>query len=169
MFPARITLCRTVLHVFIGAGIFLAQMRKNWACILGKWPTWRTILYYVFILTLYMVRAHCAHNQERQIVSIQPLVSVTLYRCPCRVQVGSLPIQSDRYQRLYWYNLSLLMMSTMYSKHVESWNKYIVKHCASRWSFTKHHNTKHGQQHVKFWACMSSDYAQNTSTSYWGT
>jgi hypothetical protein len=28
--------------------------------------------------------------------------------------------QSDSYQRLYWHNLSLLMMSTMFSKHVES-------------------------------------------------
>ena len=41
---------------------------------------------YLFIfLTLYMFRAHCAHHQEGQIVSIQPLVAVTL----CRVQVGS--------------------------------------------------------------------------------
>jgi hypothetical protein len=28
-------------------------------------------------LTLYMFRAHCAHHQERQIVSIQALVTVT--------------------------------------------------------------------------------------------
>ena len=40
-------------------------------------------------LTLYMFRAHRAHHQERQIVSIQPLVAVTLFRWPCRVQVGS--------------------------------------------------------------------------------
>jgi len=34
---------------------------------------------YLFIfLTLYMFRAHRAHHQERQIVSIQPLVAVTL-------------------------------------------------------------------------------------------
>ena len=45
---------------------------------------------YLFIfLTLYMFRAHRAHHQERQIVSIQPLVAVTLCRWPCRVQVGS--------------------------------------------------------------------------------
>jgi len=30
------------------------------------------------------------------------------------------PTQSDSYQRLYWHNLSLLMMRTMCSKHVES-------------------------------------------------
>ena len=36
------------------------------------------ILFYVFIfiLTLYMFRAHRAHHHERQIVSIQPLVPV---------------------------------------------------------------------------------------------
>ena len=45
---------------------------------------------YLFIfLTLYMFRAHSAHHQERKIVSIQPLVAVTLRRWPCRVQVGS--------------------------------------------------------------------------------
>ena len=33
---------------------------------------------YLFIfLTLYMFRGHRAHHQERQIVSIQPLVAVT--------------------------------------------------------------------------------------------
>jgi hypothetical protein len=36
-----------------------------------------------------MFRAHRAHHQERQIVSIQRLVTVTLYRWPCSVQVGS--------------------------------------------------------------------------------
>jgi len=30
------------------------------------------------------------------------------------------PTQSDNYQRLYWHNMSLLMMSTMCSKHLES-------------------------------------------------
>jgi hypothetical protein len=44
-------------------------------------------------LTLYMFRAHRAHHQERQIVSIQPLVAVTKCCWSCRVQVGSeLPI-----------------------------------------------------------------------------
>ena len=50
------------------------------------------IPFYVFIflfVTLYMFRAHRAHHQERQIVSIQPLVTVTLCWWPCRVQVGS--------------------------------------------------------------------------------
>jgi hypothetical protein len=46
-------------------------------------------MYLFLYLTLYMFRAHRAHHQERQIVSTQPLVTVTLYRWPCRVQVGS--------------------------------------------------------------------------------
>ena len=36
-----------------------------------------------------MFRAHRVHHQERQIVSIQPLVTVTLCEWPCRVQFGS--------------------------------------------------------------------------------
>jgi len=31
------------------------------------------------------------------------------------------PTQNDSYQRLYWYNLPLLMMSSMCSKRVESY------------------------------------------------
>jgi hypothetical protein len=38
------------------------------------------IMYLFLYLTLYMFRAHRAHHRERQIVSIQPLVTVTLYR-----------------------------------------------------------------------------------------
>jgi hypothetical protein len=60
------------------------------------------------------------------------------------------PTKSDSYQRLYWYNLSLLMMSTMCSKHAELKikNKYIEKNCASCWSFTKNHYMMHGQQNI---------------------
>jgi hypothetical protein len=43
-------------------------------------------MYLFLFLTLCMFRAHRAHHQERQIVSKQPLVAVTLYRWLCRVQ-----------------------------------------------------------------------------------
>jgi hypothetical protein len=46
-------------------------------------------VYLFSFLTLYMFRAHRAHQQERQTVSIQPLVTVTPCRWPCLVQVGS--------------------------------------------------------------------------------
>ena len=87
------------------------------------------IPFYVFIFiynSLHVSSTSCS-SSERQIVSIQSLVTVTLCRWPCRVHKTRPPTQSDSYQRLYWHNLSLLMMSTMCSKHVES----------SRWSLTK--------------------------------
>jgi hypothetical protein len=87
-------------------------------------------MYLFLFLTLYTFRAHRDHHQERQIVSTQPLVTVTLCRWPCCLQVGSEftsdlhttqpPTQSDSYQRLGRHNLPLLMMSTVCSKHVES-------------------------------------------------
>jgi hypothetical protein len=47
-------------------------------------------MYLFLFLTLYMFRARRAHRQERQIVSTQPLVTVTLCRWPCRVQVNKM-------------------------------------------------------------------------------
>ena len=46
-------------------------------------------MYLFTLLSLYMFRAHRVHHQERQIVSIQPLVAVTLHLWSCRLQVGS--------------------------------------------------------------------------------
>ena len=66
-------------------------------------------MYFFLFLTLYMLRAHRAHHQDRQIVSIQLLVAVG-GRVVCRSEVNW----------LYTHNLSLLMMSTMCSKHVEN-------------------------------------------------
>jgi len=43
-------------------------------------------MYLFTFLTLYMFRAHCAHHQEREVVSTQPLVAVTMCQWPCRVQ-----------------------------------------------------------------------------------
>jgi hypothetical protein len=51
---------------------------------------------YLFLfITPYMFRATRAHHQERQIVSIKPLVTVTLCWWLCRVQVGS-KLKNDR-------------------------------------------------------------------------
>ena len=55
--------------------------------ILGKWPTWRTILFYVFISILYMFRATSCSSSGESIVSIQHLVYVTVCRWPFRLQV----------------------------------------------------------------------------------
>ena len=45
-------------------------------------------MYLFLFTTLYMFRAHSAHHEERQIVSIQPLVTVILFWWPRCVQVG---------------------------------------------------------------------------------
>jgi hypothetical protein len=56
-------------------------------------------MYLLLFLTLYMFRARHAHHQERQIVSIQTLVTVTLCWWPCRVQVA---LAHDCYLYHFW-------------------------------------------------------------------
>ena len=46
-------------------------------------------MYLFLFITLYMFRARRAHHQERQIVSIQPLVTVILCWWPSCVQIGT--------------------------------------------------------------------------------
>ena len=52
-------------------------------------------MYLFLFLTLYMFRAHRAHHQERQIVTAQTLVTVTLFtvggRVMCRLEVHFRP------------------------------------------------------------------------------
>ena len=50
------------------------------------------------------------------------------------------PTRNDSYQKLYWYNLFLLMMSVTCSKHVENykWINTLKGICASSWTITKY-------------------------------
>jgi len=52
-------------------------------------------MYLFLFTTLYMFPARLPHHQERQIVSIQSLVTVTLCWWPCRVHTTRPPTQSD--------------------------------------------------------------------------
>jgi len=62
-----------------------------------------------------MFQAHRAHHQGRN------CVNTTYGSChSVSVAVSCAHTATDSYQRLYWHNLSLLMRSTMCSKHVES-------------------------------------------------
>jgi hypothetical protein len=119
--------------------------------ILGKWPTGCTILLYIFISILCMFRATPCSSSGESVVSLQPLVYVTM-QCVgdhfiCRSERRFLsdlhtkwsPTQSDIYQRLYWYDWFSWWWARGCSKHVENWNKYIEKNCASSSSFTKSH------------------------------
>jgi hypothetical protein len=87
---------------------FYILLTVHLVVILGKWPTWRKILFYVFISILYMFRETSCSSSGESIVSIQYLVYVTLCRWPLRVQVGKSltdlhtkrsPTQSDTYTR----------------------------------------------------------------------
>jgi hypothetical protein len=88
-------------------------------------------MYLFLFLTLYMFRAHRAHQQERQIVSIQPLVAVTLCRWLYRVQVG---MTCSRYRHRELPEVVLTQFVSPDDEHnvletcrVKNKNKYIEK------------------------------------------
>jgi hypothetical protein len=129
-------------------------------------------MYLFLFLTLYMFRAHRAHHQERPVLSIQPLVAVTLCRWPCRVQVGSSLPTCTRHGHRHRVTATRGYIDTtglswwwarcarnMY--RVKNKNKYIGKKCASRWSFTKNHYMMHDQQNIKKWRWSSAETCCN--------
>ena len=91
---------------------------------LGKWPTRCTVLFYVFIYifnSLHVSSTSCSSLGETNCVNTTSgschSVSVAV-SCACLRLAHD--TATDGYQRLYRHSLSLLMMSTMCSKHVES-------------------------------------------------
>ena len=116
--------------------------------ILGKWPTWRTILSYVFISILYMFRATSCSSSGESSVSIQHLVlchsvSVTVSCAGPFRPAHETVIDTD------WHVPEVVLIQLISwwwargcSKHVVNWNKYIEKNCASSWSFTKNDTDK---------------------------
>jgi hypothetical protein len=118
--------------------------------------THNSFLYiYFYFVTLYMFRVHHVHHQERQIVSTQLLVTVTLFtvggHVVCRSEVHChrhrlTVIRScvDTVCLSWWWARCARNMWRDKNK-----NKYMIKNCASRCSFTKNHNMTHGQQNVK--------------------
>ena len=111
-----------------------------------------------------MFRAHRAHHQERQIVSIQPLVAVG-GRVVCRSEVNGVHFRPahDTATNTEW-QLPGVVLTQFFSPddehdvletyRVKNINKYIEKNCVSRWSFTKNRYMMHGQQNIKFWKEM---------------
>ena len=90
------------------------------------------ILFYVFISiynSLHVSSTSCSSSGETNCVntssgnchSVSVAVSSVGWEFAPNLHTTRPPTQSDSYQRLYWHNLSLLMMSTMCSKHVESY------------------------------------------------
>jgi hypothetical protein len=90
----QITILVNIIH-----SKFNVLLTVHHAVILGKWPTWRTNSFQCIYLftTLYMFRSRRAHHQERQIVLIQLLVTVTPCCWQCSVLVGTLFPTSTRH------------------------------------------------------------------------
>jgi hypothetical protein len=99
--------------------------------ILGKWPMWRTILYYVFIFIFNSLHVsstscsssgetNCANTTSGNCYSVSVAVLYTGLKWTSNPHTTRPPTQSNSYQGLCWHKLSLLMISTMCSKHVES-------------------------------------------------
>jgi len=71
--------------------------------ILGKWPTWRTIIFYVFIYIfnfLHVSSTSCSSSGETNCVDTTS-GSCHLCQWPCRVQVGSSPPTCTRHGHRY--------------------------------------------------------------------
>ena len=113
--PKKKKLFQNTIHIYI--------------LLLGKWQTRRTIfsMCLFLLLTLYIFRAYRAHHQERQIVSIHPLLTVTLCRWPCHVQVGSsLPTSTRHGHKYIERNLCVTLVINQESLHDARSTKYKI-------------------------------------------
>ena len=95
------------------------------------------ILFCVFVSIMYMFRATSCSSSGEPIVSIQLWYTSLCVddRFVCETAIDT--EWHTVYQMLYWYNWFSWWWARVCSKHVENWNKYIEKNCASSWSFTK--------------------------------
>jgi hypothetical protein len=95
------------------------------------------IMYLFLYLTLYTFRAHFSHHQERELVRpAQDTVTDTEWQLPEVVLTQFLSHDDEH--------------NVAETCRVKYKNKYMIKNCASCWSFTKNHSILHGQQNVKF-------------------
>ena len=130
--------------------LFYILLTVHRVMILGKRPTWRTILYHVFMFilnSLHVSSTSCSSSGETNCVNTAS-ANCNLYRWPCRVQVGSeLPTckrHGHRHRVIvtrgcidtvclswWWARCARNMYRVKYK------NKYTIKNYASRCSFTK--------------------------------
>jgi hypothetical protein len=128
---ARIKIKSKFIYEFLEKCTSISFSKQS---VLGKWPTWRTVLYYVFIFifnSLHVSSTSCSSLGETNCVNTtsgncHPLTVVV--SCSGRKWTSDIslptctrpPTQIDSFHRLCWHNLLLLIMSTMSSKYVES-------------------------------------------------
>ena len=108
---------------------FYILLTMHHVMILGEWRTWCTILFYVFIFifnSLQVSSTSCSSSGETNCANTtcgschSGSVAVSCAGWTSDLHMTWPLTQSDSYHRLYWHNLSLLMMTSMYSKCVES-------------------------------------------------
>jgi hypothetical protein len=105
--------------------------------ILGKRPTWRTILFYVFISIFYMFRASSCSSSGESIVSMQHLVYVTLFRWTFRVQVGKSATTPNLLRLFVVYNLILITLNIRsFKKDRREFREKLLEFEATSWSLT---------------------------------
>jgi hypothetical protein len=99
--------------------VFCILLTKHLVMIIGNLPTWRAVLFYVFISVLYMFRVTSCSSSRESIVSLH-LVYINLCRWSFLVQVGMfLSYLHTKRSPTQWHipnvvliQLILLMMST---------------------------------------------------------
>jgi hypothetical protein len=130
----------------------------------GKWPKWRTILYYVFIFifnSLHVSSTSFSSSGETNCVNTN---SGNCHTVSVAVSYAELPTctrHGPRHRVTVTRGcIETICLSWWWARcarnmwRVKNKNKRIEKNCASRWSLTKKHNMMHDQQNVKFWMLL---------------
>ena len=104
----------------------LIPHRELILCFLVNEQRYAQILFYVYISiynSLHVSITQCSSSGETNCINTASgnCHSMLAEMCAGWKKSSSNLGHQHSYQRLYWYNLSLLMMSTMWSKHVESY------------------------------------------------
>ena len=110
----------------INCAKFCILLTVHHVMILGKWPTWRTVLFYVFIYifnSLHISSTSCSSSGETNCVNTTSGSCHSVCRWLCRVEVGS--FNSDLHTTLPPTAtrgcIDTICLSWWCSKHVESY------------------------------------------------
>jgi hypothetical protein len=129
-------------------------------------------------ITLYMFRAHRAHHQERQIVSIRPLVTVIVCWWPRCVQVGRrlLPTCTHLGHNIEWQLPEAVLIQFVSPddehdvletcKRVINRNKYIEKNlCITLVIYQESLHDARSTKFKRYWRCHA--VGDSDITRYW--
>ena len=130
--------------------------------ILGKWTTWRIILFYVFIFIFNSLHVSCSSSGETNCVNTNS--GSCRWLCRVQVQVNFRPT-NDTATDTEW-QLPDVVLTQFVSpddehdvleicRELKIKKKHIEKNCALRWSFTKNHYMMQVNNiHIYIYICM---------------